>query len=213
MTLAYEPDHALTTPVRPAGLAAVLDGIDGTIDRQSARDGVPLGVVLSAVGRRSYGPLLLILGVFALSPLTVVPGLTALTAIVTLIIALQMAVGAKRPWLPRRMLRLNVPRGPLFSFVDRVRPTVAQVEGVWLRPRLEFLCSGPGAFLIAMCVALAALITLPLSIIPFGPLLPSLAVLLFGLGLTMRDGVLVGLGVALMAGAFWFAAPLIPNII
>lgn len=194
-------------------LCAVLDRIDDTIDRDSVREGVPLAVLLSAVGRRSYGPLLLIMGVFAVSPLTIVPGVTILAALVTLAIALQMAIGAKRPWLPRRMLAFNVPRRPLFQFVDRVRPHAEQVDGVWLKPRLQFLCDGPCAVLVAVCVAAAALITLPLSIIPFGPVLPSLAVVLFGLGMTTRDGALVGLGMGAMLSAFALALPLMPHAI
>lgn len=190
------------------GLSAVLDGIDLSIDRDSARRGVPLAVVLGAAGRRAYGPLLLVMGLFALSPLTAVPGVTAATALVIFAIALQMALGAKRPWLPRRMLRMNVPRGLLFKFVDKVRPGVEQAERVWLRPRFEFLCDGPCAIVIAICVAAAALVTLPLSIIPFAPTLPSLAVLMFGLSMTSRDGLLVGLAVGLTGGAFALAAPM-----
>jgi hypothetical protein len=213
MTLAYAPRrYAAPTPPQ-SGLAAVLNGIDDTIDRHSTRDSVPLAVVLSAVGRRSYGPLLLIMGVFAVSPLTVVPGLTALTALVIFAIALQMAIGARRPWLPRRMLTINVPRRPLFKLLDKVRPHVDRVDGRWLRPRFEFLCDGPCALLIAACVAAAALITLPLSLVPFGPVLPSLAIILFGLGMTTRDGLLVGGGIALMAAAGWLAAPLIPHVL
>lgn len=196
-----------------ATLCAVLDRIDHTIDRDSARDGVPLAVLLSAVGRRSYGPLLLIMGVFAVSPLTIVPGVTILAALVTLAIALQMAVGSKRPWLPRRMLAFKVPRRPLFRFIDGVRPHAAQADGVWLKPRLQFLCDGPCAFLVAVCVAAAALITIPLSLIPFGPVLPSLAVVLFGLGMTARDGALVGVGMGVILGSLALALPLMPHAI
>src|SRR5690606_33561774 len=211
MTTAPPPTRAAAAPA--PGLTAVLDGIDDAIDRESARRGVPLAVVLSAVGRRSYGPLLLVMGLFAVSPLTVVPGLTTLTALVILCLALQMAAGARRPWLPRRMLTISVPRRPLFKFLDKVRPHVDRVDGRWLRPRLQFLCDGPCALLIAACVAAAALITLPLSIIPFGPVLPSLAVVLFGLGMTTRDGLLVAVGVALLASGPFFAAPLIPHVL
>uniref|UniRef100_UPI0037BECA88 exopolysaccharide biosynthesis protein n=1 Tax=Hyphomonas sp. TaxID=87 RepID=UPI0037BECA88 len=55
--------------------------------------------ILTAVGRRAYGPVLLLLGFVAVSPLTIVPGANWFVATLTLIFALQIAVGLKTPWL------------------------------------------------------------------------------------------------------------------
>ena len=57
-------------PADPEGLAAVLDGLSDNINRDSDLNGIRLGVLLNAVGRRSYGPILLLLGLIAISPLT-----------------------------------------------------------------------------------------------------------------------------------------------
>jgi hypothetical protein len=59
-----------------------------------------------------------------------------------------------------------------------------------------------------LCIA-AALITFPLSFIPFAPFFPTVAVLFFGLGMVARDGLWLSLGIAFVAGAFWLAKPLI----
>ncbi len=209
MTLTSFTSAASGRPTaQPVGLCDLLDEIEDTISRDSAVSSVRFGVVISAVGRRSYGPLLLMLGLFALSPLTIVPGLTCLTAIVILVVAAQMALGASRPWLPRKLLEIKLPRRQLFAFVDRARPNAERIDDV-LRPRLTFLCNRPCALLIAVCVAAAALITLPLSLIPFAPIAPSAAVLLFGLGMTTQDGLLLGAGVALTAGAAALTLPLL----
>jgi hypothetical protein len=193
----------------PGGLSDVLDELTHNVNRDSDLAGVRFGVLLSAVGRRSYGPLLLIVGLFAISPATIVPGMTSVTALVTLLIAIQMGLGLKRPWLPKRVLDIKVPRRALFEFLDRASPVIDRMDGVWLQPRLTFLTVPLFVNLVAVCVAAAALITLPLSLIPFAPLAPGIAVVLFGLGMTARDGVWLSVGIALTAAAFWVALPLI----
>lgn len=80
-------------------------------------------------------------------------------------------------------------------------------------PARGFLAAPPFVTPVALCVAAAALATFPLSFIPFAPLAPGIAVVLFGLGMTARDGVCLSLGMALTAGAFWLALPLVFRVI
>jgi hypothetical protein len=197
----------------PDALADVFDGLDHSVNRDSAQDHVRLGVLLTAVGRRSYGPLLLVIGLFSISPATVLPGMTSVAAIITLIIALQMFLGMRRPWLPKAILNLKLPRRPLFAFLDKARPRVQRLDGVLLKQRWSFMSAPPFVSLIALCAAAAALATIPLSIIPLAPLAPGLAVVLFGLGMTARDGLWLTLAMALTAGAFWLTLPLISRVI
>jgi hypothetical protein len=208
MTFALTPSSDRVA-AHPNGLSDVLDELSYNVNRDSELQGVRLGVLLSAVGRRSYGPVLLIIGLFAISPATIVPGMTSLTALVTLLIAAQMALGLKRPWLPKSMLDIRVPRRELFAFLDQARPRIEKLEGVWLRPRLTFLTVPLFVNLVALCVMAAALITLPLSLIPFAPLAPGLAIVLFGLGMTARDGLWLSVGVVITAGAILIALPML----
>jgi hypothetical protein len=193
----------------PDGLADVFDELSHNINRDSELDGIRLGVLLSAVGRRSYGPLLLLIGLIAISPLTALPLTTTIVAAVTLLIAGQMALGLRRPWLPKPLLDMRVPRRSFFAFLDRARPIVDRVDGVFLRERWTFMTAPLFVNAVALCVCAAAFITFPLSLIPLAPLAPSLAIVLFGLGMTARDGLWLSVGVLLTIGAFWLAAPLI----
>jgi hypothetical protein len=73
------------------------------------------------------------------------------------------------------------------------------VRSRWLRPRLQQLQTASWRWLWALWVALMALIIfLP---IPLGNLLPALSLLLFGLGLMARDGVMLLISLAPGAGA------------
>jgi hypothetical protein len=186
-----------------------LDGVSRNVSRDSALESVRLGVLISAVGRRSYGPLLLIIGLFSISPATILPGMTSFAALVTLLIAAQMALGFRRPWLPKSVLDIRVPRRMLFEFLDRSRPRIETLDGNWLRERWTFLTVPWFVNLVALCVMAAALITLPLSFVPLAPLAPGIAVVLFGLGMTARDGLWLAIGVALTAAAFLLAAPMV----
>lgn len=191
----------------PDSLSDIFDELDLSLNRESEAATLRLGVLMSAVGRRSYGPLLLVTGLFSISPATVLPGMTSVAAAITLLIAAQMALGLRRPWLPRAALNIRLPRQMFFQFLDEARPRVERMEGPWLRPRVEFLSAPPFVNLVALSAIAAALVTFPLSLIPFAPLAPGLAIVLLGLGMTVRDGLWLLLGLAATAGALWFALP------
>jgi hypothetical protein len=186
-------------------LGDVLDRIDG-LGRASetATAGVTVGALMGVIGRRGYGPLLLIVGLISISPLTLAPGTTWFVAAIAFLLSLQMAAGALHPWLPTPTLRLVVPFHLLGNVSARLRPWAARLDSV-LAPRLTFLADPPLInFGAAVCVV-AALLTFPLALIPIAPLAPGVAITLFGLGVTVRDGLLLGLSGVSVAAAGWLA--------
>jgi hypothetical protein len=189
-------------------LSGVLDEIASKVDHDDSADSLTLEEVFDSVGRRSYGPLLLVIGLFAISPATVVPGMTWLAALITLLVAGQMALGMKRPWLPRKALGATLPRAAMSKGLSAARPWAQKVDGV-LKPRLTFLAKPPFVNVVALFCIAAALITFPLGLIPFAPLAPGLAVVFFGLGMTAHDGLWLSLGMAVLGGALWLALPML----
>lgn len=183
-----------------------------SLAEQTSGETVTVADLLSAVGRRSYGPVLALLGFIAISPLTLIPGANWLVALVTLIFAGQMAVGKSYPWLPRRTLQFSFKREYLIQGID-LGGRYAYIIDQLLRPRLTFLTQPPFAQLVALICVVAALITFPLGFVPFGPLLPGLTVLLFGLAITGRDGVILLLALTVLIGSLlvllrvWRALP------
>lgn len=192
----------------PLSFNEVLDDIAYKADNDDTPDKLTLGEVLDSVGRRTYGPLLLVIGLIAVSPLTALPGTTWLVAVLTLLVAGQMALGMKRIWLPRKARDMSLPPEGVKGAVDKSRG-VAKVVDTLLKPRLTFLSKPPFVNLVALLVIGAALITFPLGLIPLAPLAPGLAVVFFGLGMTARDGLWLLLGTLAVGGAFWLALPLI----
>ena len=173
-----------------------------SLEDRTSGEKVSVEAMLNAVGRRSYGPILLLLGFIALSPLTVIPGANWLVALIILLMAGQILFGKKYPWLPSRVLNFEFPRSALIQGIEIAEPYVSQIDR-FLKPRLAILTEPPFVQLVALVCIGAALITFPLGLIPFGPLLPSLTVLLFGLALTARDGVVLILAGAALMGSLW----------
>ncbi|MEQ1492012.1 MAG: exopolysaccharide biosynthesis protein [Terricaulis sp.] len=191
-----------------ANLESVFDEIAAKCDNDSTPDTLTLDEILNSVGRRSYGPLLLVIGLFAISPATIIPGMTWLAAALTLLVAGQMALGLPRIWLPKKALQAQLPRAAVRSGIEKGRGTAKVIDKL-LKPRLTFLSKPPFVNLVALLVIAAALITFPLGLIPFAPLAPGLAVVFFGLGTVARDGLWLAFGAAIMAGTFWLAKSLI----
>jgi hypothetical protein len=189
-------------------LGHVLDEIAEKVRDDATPDTLTFGEVIDAFGRRSYGPLLLVIGLFAISPATVVPGMTWLAAALTLVIAGQMALGMKRIWLPSGALSAELPRDAVLGGIDKSRGVANRIDGL-LKPRLTFLSGPPFVNIVALLVIVAALITFPLGLIPFAPLAPGVAVVFFGLGMVARDGLWLLLGTAFLSGAIWLAMQVI----
>lgn len=192
----------------PSNLEDVLDEIASKCDDDDTPDSLTLDELLDSVGRRSYGPLLLVIGLFAISPATILPGMTWFAAALTLLVAGQMALGMPRIWLPRNALQAQLPRNAVRSGIERSRGAAKAIDKL-LKPRLTFLSKPPFVNVVAIMVVVAALITFPLALIPLAPLAPGLAVVFFGLGMVARDGLWLALGTAAMAGTIWLAKPLI----
>lgn len=198
------------TPVHD--LTSLLDVLQGKIDDDNANGRgkeVRVREVLELIGRRAYGPLLLIVGLIAISPATLIPGSTWALALLTLLIALQLMFHKRTPWMPKLALDIKLSEPQLEKFIKLARPTAGFLDRI-VRPRLQFLADSPWVIAIAALCVLAALITFPLGLIPIAPLAPGLAIVMFGLGLTARDGVLLGLGGAVMGGAFWLLFTRVP---
>jgi hypothetical protein len=177
----------------------------------SAGERIGVGELLDRFGDRSFGAAMLLLALPNMAPLP--PGASTLFGLPLLLIAAQLALGRRVIWLPSSVRRRTI-AAPLFSrIVGTTRPYLRWAERL-LRPRLDFMLGVTATrFTGLACVALAALIALP---IPLANFLSGLAVAAFALGLLRHDGVAVIAGwlatgvsfaaTALVSGAVWIAA-------
>ena len=151
--------------------------------------------ILAILSERSFAILVVLLGLPNCLPMP--PPIPTVSALLLIMIAVQMAVRRPEPWFPGVILRGSVARSDVLRAVKRAMPVVSVLER-WSRPRLVLLDPRTGSILSALLLltmALGMLFAAPLiGQVPYG-----LAVCLFGLGQIERDGVLVLTGV--VAGA------------
>lgn len=189
-----------------------LESLMLSLCEQTEGETVTVRDLLDAVGRRAYGPILLLLGFISISPLTLIPGATWLVALITLLISIQIVFGKKFPWVPRRLLDFKFKRDHLVAGVAGGRKYAKMIDQ-YVKPRLTFLTAPIVAPLVGLICVAAALVTIPLGLFPFGPVLPGLTVLLFGLALTARDGVFLLLAAAALTGAILILIRALPRVI
>lgn len=190
--------QAVTDGSKSSGARNFTQLLDALVEETSG-DQVTLKQLMEVAGHRSFGPVLLLLGLVAVSPLTVVPGATWIVAMVTLLFASQIVFGRKQPWLPKKLVEAKFPRSLLEKTVNSAAG-VAHIADKLTAPRLTFLTEPPFVVGTALLCVIAALITFPLGLIPFAPLLPGIAIMLVGIGLTARDGVFLMLSMLCLAG-------------
>jgi len=163
-----------------------------------ARPRVSVREVEQAIGERSFGPLLLVPGLIALTPIGIIPGLPTVIAAVVVLIAGQLVLGRHEFWIPRFIAERSVKGKRLTQSLERARPAARVIDRV-LKPRLRHLTGAVATRLSALVCLLIACLIPPLELIPFGVAAPAAAIAAFGLGLTTRDGLLVL--IALLASA------------
>jgi hypothetical protein len=156
---------------------------------------VTVGDLMAALRNRAFGLSLILFGLPNLLP---IPGLPILTGMVLVVLALQIVVGRDVPWLPDRIARATLPRAKLTAVIDRTLPLLASIEKI-TKPRFG-LAAGPAARrAVGLAVLVLAILLIIVPIPWIGSMPQGLALCVFGLGLTERDGILVVAGFLLAA--------------
>lgn len=185
-----------------------LSGLVEKINRKGmAAGGISIADIRRLTGRRMAGPLLFFPAMVVVSPLSLIPTLPTMVAVIVLLVAGQLPFGVKMIWLPKRILSMSLSRERLEKVVDLLRPAAAWIDKV-SRPRLILLTEGIGMRLAAVVCVLVALTMPPLEFFPGASTTAGVVIATFGLALTTRDGLLMLLALLLVFGfgavvSFW----------
>ncbi|MCX2780358.1 exopolysaccharide biosynthesis protein [Microbulbifer thermotolerans] len=179
-------------------LTQLLEHIEKTAKR---RKRVSLDLVVRAVGRRAFAPLLLLAGIILFSPLSGIPGVPTLMAILVLLVTVQLLLGRRRFWLPHWLLNRSMSKEKLLKTLDWLHKP-AYWSDLWLRPRLMFLVHRSGTYVIAVICTVIALGLPVMEIVPFSATFAGMALAAFGLALVAHDGVLAVLAFTFTALVF-----------
>jgi hypothetical protein len=202
------PDPAAPDPADPFDGAPRTSALLAAL-AQGGPDRVTPADLALALRHRAMGMLLVVFGAPCMLPAP--PPIPLICALGVLTVAFSLLTGRTELWLPPALARRSLPGGPLRAVLARMVPIARRLERI-CRPRPPHAASRPAKAVIGATVAfLAVLVLLPIPV--FGNFTPGLAIAVTGLGLSERDGLVVGAGLALAAlatavtaGLGWAAA-------
>ncbi len=172
--------------------------------QQASAEGqrVAFADLLEAAGQRSFGPLLLLPGLIALSPLSGIPGLPSTVAVMVALIAGQLLCGRRHIWLPHWLLTRSLSRDKFERALRFLLPLARSVDRL-VRPRLSLLTRGPALYANVLLCLLIALSMPPLEVVPFANSISGAALSALGLALFAHDGLLALLAFAFSIGCLY----------
>lgn len=187
------PDYDYQSDARP--FSQVLSDIAAKADPR-----LYLGELVNAFGERGFGALMLFFGLMNIA-IGIIPGTTTILGAPLLLMGLQLIIRRDQLWLPRWALRRSIDRQAYRAGLEKVLPRLGTVERL-SKPRLAVMTSEVSEVLIGIATfVLAFILILPIW---GGNLVPALIISTFGFGLMQRDGIVVLIGWAGVAGVCLF---------
>lgn len=169
-----------------SSLEQLLDRMDEAGEEE---EHVSLDMLMETIGKRSFGPILLLIGLILITPLSGIPTLPSTMGVAVFLIALQMLVRRKHIWLPSWILRRKIQQQKLAKASQWLRRPARFIDRL-VKHRLNVLVEGPGSWPIALVCLLLA-VTLPLlEPVPFAASSAGVALSCFGLAMIAHDGLL-----------------------
>lgn len=146
---------------------------------------VKVAEVLKLAGERIFGFLFVLLAMPSALPIPA-PGYSAPFGIVILILAVQLIIGRKRPWLPEKTRNQSISLKQMQGILKAGLPWLQRIEAI-SRPRLSDVCTSlSGRVVIGTAIALmGVLMMIP---IPGTNTLPAIGIFVTGFGLMEDDG-------------------------
>jgi len=200
--------HSEPTPPSghmPTGLTDLLDEVDALTEQD---DHPSLHGVVDAFGPSGALPVMMIVALIVVSPLSGIPGLSSVAGLTIATIALQLAAGRQSLWLPGWISDRSVPKDRLSGAVERLRP-VARFLDRHSRPRLSILISPPASRGMLVLCALSGLSMPFLEILPFTSSILAFAVTCVGFSLLTRDGLWAVVAAIPIGAAAWLLVRLL----
>ena len=155
---------------------------------------------LDSLGSRVYGLGMLL---FALpNCIPMIPGVSGISGAIIMVMALQMAMGRRTPWLPETVRNRIMPRNKLLEIFKKALPKLYFLERI-IKPRFHFFDNYITKTTVAIVIAfLGFLLMLPIPII--GNIPPAWSIALLSMSLIEKDGLILIFGMILSVLASYF---------
>lgn len=163
-------------------------------------DSATVGEILDEARHVSLHALALAPALLIVTPLSTIPGLSAVGGLIIFFVCGQQVFGRKRLWLPHAIVDREFDPSKLEKFF-KVASKIASGFDRLFRPRLTFLVHPPMPTVInAICAALG--ICMPvLEFIPTSSSIVAAIIVILQLALLTRDGLLAAVGLVVLGAA------------
>jgi hypothetical protein len=180
-----ESSHASSVSLQGPGVFRLSEELVA-LEKKSREQSINLGDVIFLLDERAHTFLLLLLSLPFVQPIPL-PGLSTPFGVAIALLGISFLVGQK-PWMPRRLLKTQLPEIFLAPALEGMR-RLARIMEVLLRPRMLFLATNPTMQrLEGVCILVCGvLLSLPLPI-PFSNMLPAITVITFACSTLGKDG-------------------------
>lgn len=159
-------------------------------DDKSLKDNLTIKKLVTSLGRRTYGLLILIFALPSALPFSLIPGFSIIFSIPLVIISTQLMIGRKAVWLPKILGEKQISHEHLAKIIKATEPYLRKIERL-LKDRWFFMTNNITESLTGfILIVLSILIMLP---IPLTNSIIAAIVVLFGLGIAEDDGLVIAI--------------------
>ncbi|QQD19983.1 exopolysaccharide biosynthesis protein [Spongiibacter nanhainus] len=186
----------------PKNLRELLVRLQTSINREER---VSVGLLVDTVGRRTFGPLLVVVGLTILSPLGAIPGAPTTLSALIILVALQLLLGRRYFYFPKWLMRRSFNQQAVAKALRCLKNPASYIDRL-VKPRLTPLTDRTGSVVIAIICLVMSLSTPLMELVPFSAGAAGLVLTMFGLSLLFRDGLLALIAVLLycsVGAALW----------
>lgn len=183
-------------------LSSVTDILDALEDLANSEDNVSVGDVTQSLGGRGFGPLILLPALLTISPLGGVPTVPTIMALIVAIFAAQIVMQRDTFWLPGFLRHRSVDDDKITNATRKLRGLANWLDE-YVGEMLPSLVHPPMPSVAGGVVMGLCLLVPPSEMLPFAAILPMGAVALIGLALTLRNGVVMLIGLIGSAAALY----------
>ena len=177
---------------------ALVDTLE-TIAKKAEGDDITVEEINQALRYRGFGAILIAPAILMVLPTGAIPGMPAICGTLIFAFAIQVAFGKKAPWLPKFFKERSFSREKYDNAFEKAKPYLEKVDA-FFHPRLQLLTHDFVQPVLALVCALLGIAIVAMGFVPFAAMVPSVAVLLLALGLSVRDGLFVLLGLLATGG-------------
>ncbi len=174
-----------TSRQMPGHLSQIVNDIRSSYDGDESR--VKVADLLSAIGDKSVLSAMLIPALIAATPLSGIPGLSAVCGLLIALLSFELIFNFRRIYLPEKLRERSIDAGKLDSTLEKLSPAMKWIDR-HSHARFKFLFHRPLIWLPQLMCLVSGLAMPLLEFIPFSASVAAIGATLLIMSMLTEDG-------------------------